>query len=138
MISVSPHRQQIVDRFWPSAYLVAAWGDQRQDKNGQANAASSSAQALQEAWDEIYTTCQTSGPSLYANPAGPTTCGATPHTSAQTTPHPGTATTTARATSPTTSTATLAYTGSNPGLPVAGLIALAAAVLVGLAAKARS
>lgn len=121
-----------------NGYLVAAWGDQRQDKNGQANAASSSAQALQEAWDEIYTTCQTSGPSLYANPAGPTTCGATPRTSAQTTPHPGTATTTARATSPTTSRATLAYTGSNPGLPVAGLIALAAAVLVGLAAKARS
>jgi hypothetical protein len=58
-----------------NGYLVAGWGDQRLDPNGQADAASSSAQTAQEQYDEIFSTCQVSGQSLFANPPGPTTCG---------------------------------------------------------------
>ena len=52
-----------------NGYLVVAWGDQRLDKQAKAEAASSSAQSLQEAHDNIYVACQDSGPSLFAHPA---------------------------------------------------------------------
>jgi hypothetical protein len=58
-----------------NGYLVAAWGDQRLDPSGQADAAQSNAQSLQEAHDEIFATCQVSGSSLFAHPAAGTTCG---------------------------------------------------------------
>jgi hypothetical protein len=58
-----------------NGYLVADWGDQRLDPNGLGDAAQSNAQTLQEAYDEIFATCQTGGPSLLANPRGKPTCG---------------------------------------------------------------
>lgn len=58
-----------------NGYLVAGWTDQRLDPSGAADAASSNAQSAQEAYDEIFSTCQTSGQSLLANPPGPPTCG---------------------------------------------------------------
>jgi hypothetical protein len=51
--------------------LIAAWGDQRQDPHGEQDAASSNAQSLQVAYDEIFATSQRSGP-LLLSPAGPT------------------------------------------------------------------
>jgi hypothetical protein len=57
-----------------NGYVVAGWGDQRLDPNAQADAASSNAQSQQEAYDEIFSTCQVSGQSLLANPPGPPTC----------------------------------------------------------------
>ncbi len=59
-----------------NGYLVAGWGDQRLDPNGLSDAGQSNAQARQEAYDEIFATCQTGGPSLLANPPGKPTCGA--------------------------------------------------------------
>jgi hypothetical protein len=58
-----------------NGYLVAGWGDQRLDPNGLSDAGQSNAQALQEAYDQIYATCQTGGPSLLANPPGRPVCG---------------------------------------------------------------
>jgi hypothetical protein len=47
-------------------YLMAGWGDQRLDPHARKDAASSSAQSLQEAYDEIYTAYQKGGPTLFA------------------------------------------------------------------------
>jgi hypothetical protein len=47
-----------------SGGLVAAWGDQRLDPQGEQDAAQSNAQARQVAYDEIFATSQSSGPSL--------------------------------------------------------------------------
>jgi hypothetical protein len=58
-----------------NGYLIAGWGDQRLDPYAAADAASSNAQSAQEAYDEIFSSCQTSGPSLFANPLGSSTCG---------------------------------------------------------------
>jgi hypothetical protein len=58
-----------------NGYLVSGWGDQRLDPTAQFDAGQSNAQSLQEAYDEIFSTCQTSGQSLFANPPGPPTCG---------------------------------------------------------------
>ena len=57
-----------------NGYLITGWTDQRQDPTAQADAASSNAQTLQEAHDEIYSSCQLSGSSLVANPPGGPTC----------------------------------------------------------------
>jgi LPXTG-motif cell wall-anchored protein len=115
-------------------YLVVGWGDQRLDKSAATDAASSSAQTSQEAFDEIFTTCQTAGPSLYAHPAGPSTCGAVTATS-----------TVARASAVTTgeaagtgATGTLAHTGGDPALPAAGFGALIAAAALWLLRRRRA
>jgi hypothetical protein len=48
-------------------YLIAAWGDQRLDPHLESDAAQPNAQSLQVAYDEIYTACQSNGPSLFAS-----------------------------------------------------------------------
>jgi hypothetical protein len=53
--------------------LVAAWGDQRLDPTAEQDAAQSNAQARQVAYDQIFATSQSSGPSLLTGapvPAG--------------------------------------------------------------------
>jgi hypothetical protein len=50
----------------PNGCLVTAWTDQRLDPHAKADAASSNAQAKQEAYDEIFSSRQVSGPSLFA------------------------------------------------------------------------
>lgn len=54
---------------------MAGWGDQRLDPNGLSGAARGNAQVLHEAYDEMFATCQTGGPSLVAGPpANPPSC----------------------------------------------------------------
>jgi len=53
-----------------SGNIVAAWGDQRLDPQGQKDAAQSDAQSRQVAYDQIFATTQRSGPSLSALPSG--------------------------------------------------------------------
>jgi len=52
-----------------NGYLVVAWGDQRLDKHLRSDAASSNAQSLQVAHDEIFVACQDAGPPLFTAPA---------------------------------------------------------------------
>jgi hypothetical protein len=53
-----------------SGYLVAAWGDQRLDPQGQSDAAQSDAQSRQVAYDEIFATSQVSGSRLLSSATG--------------------------------------------------------------------
>lgn len=55
-----------------SGGLVAAWGDQRLDPQGEQDAAQSNAQSRQVAYDEIFATSQSSGPSLASGAPVPT------------------------------------------------------------------
>jgi len=108
----------------PNGYLVLGWGDQRLDKKAASDAASSTAQSLQEAWDEIFSTCQAAGPSLFARPLGPSTCGIA--ASAPRSQLPPTKVV-AEVAGADTLPATLPETGSDPWLPALGLVVLAAA-----------
>ena len=60
-------------------YLQVGWTDQREDPNGLADAADPKAGQKQGAFDQIYTACQTGGPSLFAHPKKPSSCTAGPH-----------------------------------------------------------
>jgi hypothetical protein len=56
-----------------SGDIVAAWGDQRLDPQGQQDAAQSDAQSRQVAYDQIFATTQRSGPLLFASGINPAT-----------------------------------------------------------------
>ena len=120
-----------------NGYLVVAWGDQRLDPTAAADATSSSAQTKQEAFDEIFATCQTGGPSLYAHPAGPSTCGANTTSVAV-----GRGSIVPAAGLPSQSgggaSGSLARTGGSPAVPALGVGALLAAGLVRLARRRRA
>ena len=55
-------------------YVQAAWSDQRSDPTAEVDAAGSSAQSAQVAYDEVWQACQTAGPSLLVRPGGPSLC----------------------------------------------------------------
>ncbi|MHB8512746.1 MAG: hypothetical protein ACYDCC_11260 [Actinomycetota bacterium] len=55
-------------------YVQVAWTDQREGATDKADAAKSNADKLQSAYDEIYTACQSSGPSLYLHPTEGPSC----------------------------------------------------------------
>lgn len=51
-----------------AGFVTYAWTDQREDPTLLADASGSNADSNQRKWDQVYTACQTSGPSLYAKP----------------------------------------------------------------------